>query len=576
MITKISKKLLIGLSLTVCYLSAGTTLTSCKDLLDTDSELVEFQEDNRLNSPTDSVYSVMGIIYKMQIIADRTVLLGELRGDLTTPTNEANADLKAVANFEVTTDNRYNQISDYYAVINNCNYFLATVDTTLERHGRKIFESEYAAVKAFRAWTYLQAALVYGNVPLVTEPLLTEQKAEEAMNQPYSDITTICNYFISDLQPYVDTKVPQYGSIGGLPSEKFFIPVRALLGDLCLWAGRYQEAATFYHDYLTLRTAPITTGINQVRWASETKDFLYTNGSISNSFISPTNNNEFLSFLPMESSEYEGVYSQLENIFNSTRANNYYAQAEPAAALKALSASQNYCMRYQRSDGQTDTLYAPKTNLLDPLMAGDLRLYDAYLMRIENQDQNSKYSSRRQTVRKLFSGGISLYRTNIVYLHFAEALNRAGYPQSAFTVLKHGLYQQTISEQVDSVERAQAGQLLSFDVNTFTIDNTIGIHARGCGNVDADTLYTLPQPLTAGSRADTVAYQQPLVEDLIVTELALETAFEGQRYYDLMRIALRRSDPDYLAKRVSLRNGQRDDALYNRLMDTRNWYLPKP
>ena len=59
---------------------------SCSDLMETDSELVEFQEDNRLQNATDSVYSVMGIIYKLQAIADRTVLLGELRGDLTTTT----------------------------------------------------------------------------------------------------------------------------------------------------------------------------------------------------------------------------------------------------------------------------------------------------------------------------------------------------------------------------------------------------------------------------------------------------------------------------------------------------------
>ena len=45
--------------------------SSCSSLMDTDSELVEFEEDNKLQAPTDSVYSVMGIIYKMQAVADR-------------------------------------------------------------------------------------------------------------------------------------------------------------------------------------------------------------------------------------------------------------------------------------------------------------------------------------------------------------------------------------------------------------------------------------------------------------------------------------------------------------------------
>ena len=69
-------------------------LPSCSDMLETESEYVEFEQDNTLNHPTDSVYSVLGIIGKMQIIADRTVLFGEVRGDLVTPTEAASADLK--------------------------------------------------------------------------------------------------------------------------------------------------------------------------------------------------------------------------------------------------------------------------------------------------------------------------------------------------------------------------------------------------------------------------------------------------------------------------------------------------
>ena len=559
-----------------CAISVMSSLVACSDMLDTDSELVEFQEDNQLNSPTDSVYSVMGIIYKLQTLADRTVLLGEVRADLVAPTDYANADLKALAAFETTdAKNRYNQISDYYAVVNNCNYYLATVDTTLRKRGQRVFEAEYAAVKAFRAWTYLQMAMVYGQVPLVTEPLLTEREAEEAMQRQPQDIVSICNYFIDDLRPYVDTKLPQYGTIGNQSSEKFFIPVRALLGDLCLWAGRYQEAATFYHDFLTLPDNPITTGITRAQWNNQTNDFRTVYRAFANALGSGLRQ-ECLTYVPMESSEYEGVYSQLANTFNSTLTNNYYAQLAPSASLIRLSASQNYCMLYRANDSRTDTLYAPKTHLLEPYQEGDLRLYDSYRRSVVNQDQNSKYSADRQTVMKLNEEGVTLYRRNVVYLRFAEALNRAGYPQSAFAVLKHGLYDKVIQERIDSTERAQAGRLLAFDVNVFTEQNTQGVHARGCGDVDADSLYALPMPQAAlASRADTVAWQQPLVEDLIVDELALETAFEGLRFYDLMRVALRRGDADYLAARVSRRNGSQDMTLYSKLIDKTNWYLTK-
>ena len=175
----------VGSGMAVALLAVSALFTSCEKILDIDSELVEFEEDNHLQNSTDSVYSVMGIIYKMQTIADRTVLLGELRGDLTTTTASASADLKALASFDINNqENIYNKVSDYYAVINNCNYFLANINMELEKNGHKVFESEYAVVKAFRAWTYLQLALIYGEVPLVTAPLLTEEASKNAMNQP--------------------------------------------------------------------------------------------------------------------------------------------------------------------------------------------------------------------------------------------------------------------------------------------------------------------------------------------------------------------------------------------------------
>ena len=58
--------------------------------------------------------------------------------------------------------------------------------------------------------------------------------------------------------------------------------------------------------------------------------------------------------------------------------------------------------------------------------------------------------------------------------------------------------------------------------------------------------------------------------------MALEGAFEGYRYYDLMRVALRRNDPAYLAKTIARRNGTTDAALESLLMDTKNWFLPLP
>lgn len=544
-------------------------LSSCSDMLSTESEMVEFERDNTLNHPTDSVYSVLGIIGKMQVIADRTVLLGEVRADLMETTEAASADLKRLANFNLSEDNKYNAVSDYYAVINNCNYYLAYVDTALQRRGRNIFQYEYAAVKAFRAWTYLQLAQIYGAVPLVLTPVMTEMEAQKAMEQERKGIMDICQYFIKDLTPYAEVDLPRFGDINGMESQRFFIPMRALLGDLCLWAGQYQEAARWYHNYLTEKKNPILLNYsNRITWPS-VSEFVRPIDS-----YSVTGTTEVLSFIPMEQRVFDGVVSDLSNVFNSTEENRNYFQLTPSIAMHQLSADQTFCIE-NRTNTQIDTIYVPKKGLNQEILVGDLRFYSNYKTSSVTRDSYSEYNADYQTIQKITRSYVPTYRRTMVYLRYAEALNRAGLPQSAFSVLKYGLCQENIVSYVDSLERDKAGELIAFDANVFTKENTIGIHSMGSGDSQINAYYTLPMPSAPlASKQDTINYQIPLVEDMIINEMALEGAFEGYRFYDLMRIALRRNDPNYLAAPISQRMGIRDENIYSLLMDTKNWYLP--
>jgi hypothetical protein len=550
---------------------------SCGKMLEMDSEMVEFADDNKLDTPEDTLYSVMGIIRQMQVIADRTMLLGELRGDLMQLTDRASTDLQKVVAVPASDETTiYNNISDYYAVINNCNYYIANVNPDAERMSRKYFRNEYIAVKVFRAWTYLQLAKIYGKVPLVLTPLLSVEEAQNAVNSQYTDIQGICDYFISDLSQYVGAKddaeveFPQYGTVNGFSSRKFFIPLRVILGELCLWAGRYNEAATYLHDYLTRTSNPVYTGTGRMSWVVE-GDLDFTKGRIANSFIedlTQADSRENISFIPMEDSEFYGVRSLVNNVYNSTLNNNYYAQATPSVAMKEISKAEDYVMEVVITTTNKDTVRAPKENLPFAYSAGDLRLYGSYLETHVNQNATSDYSAERQTIRKLPTNFIPLYRVKYVYLLFAEALCRAGYVNSAFSVLKYGLRNEENAKRIHKAERDAAGDLINFSNDAFTQINTMGIHARGCGDSQCDEQYVIKPTIT--ETTDSIV----MVEDLIVKEMALETAFEGQRYYTLMRIAMRRNDNNYLADPVSRRYGLKNDELYGKLMNRDNWFLP--
>ena len=548
-------------------LSLMATMGAVSSCTETDSSLVEFEEENNFDQPSDTVYSVMGIIKKMQVIADRTVLLGEIRSDLTRLTDHASTDLQELANFEATAENVYNNARDYYAIIQNCNFYIARADTSIKKRNQSIFLKEYAVVKAYRAWTYMQLALNYGKVPFFTQPLLTEKEADVNLYEKY-DIKQIANFFIDDIKDYVDTDYPSYSSIGGMNSTRFFIPVRALLGDLCLWAGRYQEAAQYYHDYITALNRSLPIGVNSVTWVD--KQFNSTLSSYNTLFN--RSNSETLTFIPMEDEEYDGTISYLDDVFNSTEDNNYYNQATYSQALLDLSSAQRYTMVVTDVTTQLQDTISPADTLAyeSQLQRGDLRLYSVITTRSVGESTTTDYSTIRQTNAKVSTNSVNIYRLAHVYLRYAEALNRAGYPNAAFAVLKYGLYPSTVQQYVPEEERTQAGDLLTFSQYQFSRDNTIGIHSRGCGTANADTTYAIPATLT--DKNAIIEY----VEDLIIDEMALEECFEGQRLYDLMRVALRRGDNTYLARRIASRNGSNNfnDDLYQRLSTEANWYLP--
>ena len=552
------------------------TLSSCTKA---DSDLVSFVEDNTLSTPNDTVYSLIGIVNKLQKIADRTILLGELRGDLTSLTDHASLDLQALANFEADATNPYNDARDYYAIIQNCNYFLANADTTLMKRGDHVFEKEYAAISAFRAWTYLQLAINYGSVPFYTQPILTEKEADPSL-YPHYDVEQIANYFIDDLAPYVDTKTPQYGAIGNYDSQFFYIPVRVLLGDLCLWAGRYQEAAKYYHDYFTKQgdTHPILN--NYVRWSN--RNFENISDAYASTFTS-TQRGQLLTLIPMEETEYDGIITRLPDVFNSTEKNNYFYQATHSPAYDELSQSQRFVMiETDPLTSLSDTIAPSDTTFFaSNSLRGDLRQQSIYTLRANPSASNAFSAVRQQCNKYQSQTSVCLYRIQHVYLRYAEALNRAGYPNAAFCVLKFGLCKDYWSQDymtpfLPDYEREAAGDLISFSEYTFDRSNTMGIHSRGCGDANADTTYVIGFNKATGTidRLATLSDSILYVENKICEEMALETAAEGLRYYDLMRLSLHRNDPTFLADKVARRDGTLNAALFTKLSDKKNWFLP--
>lgn len=607
------KKIIIA----IAALMGLFSVTSCSDMLDTDSSRQIF--DGNLDQKTDSVFFAFGIMQAMQGLADQYVFQGEMRGDNVALTYYTDNDLRQLYNFSATAANQYDSAYVYYRVINNCNYYIAHRDTTLLTGSTKVVMPEYAAVKAFRAWAYLQLARNYGKVPFFTEPL-TKISQINSNNFPELDLQGIVDRLAPDLEQYSGYAVPDYGvtayNIGSTNSgtaktinpSRCFIPVDVILGEMYLETGQYDKAASHYTTYLT--------SVSKSREGSSYAQNLVPNLDNSSNLSKPsdyagpmsgmkwmdifTNNStvDLVTYIPMAVNRLRGTTTGIPLVMGY----NYYAvnrsdlyvdeiQLEPSTALKSLSDATPYYY-YQEVPGALSQQYVGQWNIGDQRLGNITR-------------RGTGEDSTKVWVTKYNNGNIILYRNTTIYLHLAEALNRLGHSDAAFAILKEGitssLLDSTRTYITDATRTAltstypflSSANLSKFPAQSSSNNTTNwGIHQHGSG-VTGDGNYPGRSPY----QLDTIVGQKlkdiashfnvsvgttkqdtiNAVEDLLCDEYQLEFAFEGTRWYDLMRLARHKNQSSpygsnfgsiWLARKLESHNPAKS------LLDPENWYLP--
>lgn len=531
-------KYLIAIGCVCCCATAA--FTSCDDMLEMGNDDILYADKNHLTSANDTVNSYVGILVQLQKIAIRTNLFGELRGDLVNVNANANANLKAIANFTVDDNNTYNNPRDYYSVINNCNYYLANADTTL-RESRYmtgstsdfyVFRSEYVAVRAIRAWLYLQLGQIYGeNIPLVTEPILSLDDANQALEKaPKKNLSGICDYFIEDLKPYVPWFNYFFHSNGynsHMPARMSVFPVSLVLGDLYLWSASLKqdpmlarEAAKCYYDYIDWTPNGKNSNNSFKRknviksdatsWTTgslSTGNFSVTPGGYDsrwfNTSVFGTPSAEVITAIGMDSASAEGHFNELRYLYSyNMDESDVEASFSPSKACTSYSDSQVY-YDYYINAGNINFVTVSSSQLTEDQInghyVGDLRLGATFSQR---QGQDMMYQMIYKTY---YPQDVIIYRTGDVYLRMAEALNYAGFPKFALAILTIGLDNNVINGYVmpecttpqDSafvkyfdfnvnyyVTRATSyssrSLIIDYSTNNSTV-NQIGLHQRGSG-----------------------------------------------------------------------------------------------
>lgn len=613
--------------------------SGCSDMMEADSSRQLF--DPSLDQKTDSVFYAYGVMQAIQQLADQYYYQNELRGDLVRTTDKATTHLRDLASFTADATNKYDSVYLYYKVINNCNYYLAHRDTTLATGSRKVVSNEYAAIASFRAWTYLQLSRQYGAVPYVTEPVTTIGQINASTSM--TEYTVILNGEAQMLETikarYTDDQidVPTFnqtqrliGTLNWSSQNKYinprkcFIPLNVVLGDIYLELGEYEKAATCFYQYLRHAGLGSRSGVavnyansmspayslyspiftDFTEWPTDYNTSQNTSSASNmlswiNSFEHAATPGDVISYIPMAVNYTAGKTTDIPASFGY----NYYGTSGSSAVATGMTFNFNcprteniqivpslaYCDSARRAQYYyyTEQLRTPPYNWAvknEPL--GDGR---AYIVTQGNGDKSSfVYCQKPSTAY------ILLYRNATVWLHLAEAINRMGYPDAAFAVLKNGLnselpnfrylevYQKD-SEGKDLVDEdgnkvldmkqshiddkyyltPESYELLTTRLPFLSQENAtifssetndiVGIHAHGAGAVGdlystysyntvvkekiADISNKFNLGLTDYTKEDYIN----AVEDLLCDEYAMEFAFEGTRFSDLRRLALHKN-----------------------------------
>lgn len=393
----------------------------------------------------------------------------------------------------------YLSIKDYYHIINSCNVYIAKCDTAKENSkGTRTMLKEYAQVLAIRAWVYIQLVNAYGEVPFIEKPMLSTAAIDEYMKQPdmvnsktlaaklTPELVEMFNVVECD-QRYGFPTYENYGDVNEnsnfvCHSNKCMIPLSLVLGDLFLMSDQYAEAANAYFSFLNDRYGryggPLNTNYTcKVTVSNQRDEANYRIGSRIPWTETGAFNRQYesISAIPSNSGKLNGtVLTEVNRLFGFTaeqRAGmaqdaegnqteqttayvyltmNYDRELGCSNAYEALCDSQKYEVYIANMDNETFLGYDKTIELKTPNGKGVGDARRAWTLNysgsgyLYQRSKNGETESGKFVTKQNPYGGFTnvypmIYRKSQVWLRFAEAINRMGYPSIAFAVLRDGL-----------------------------------------------------------------------------------------------------------------------------------------
>ncbi len=613
------KKIKNYIAIAGLFAMTGILVTSCEKFLSPPQEL-NITEDMLFDDWYEYRSVAMGMYGLQQNLAEQLFILGELRGDLVEVTESATADMVEIQNFNVSKTNEFASPTALFRLISASNNFIRV----LQKEHPEVLDPDspvtnydrlYGEALCMRAWAYFNGVRIYGKVPFIYESLVTYDEVTNFVNSSGSYIDsvyiefskdgyyndTILNHPIELEKQYMDTEmvidyyseqlennVKAVGVNHYIENDDISWEVtiwndwalHALLGQMYLTRGDLSSAAVHFEEIIYNPSENFRYQLDETfaggAWSNifdgiDSREHIYTIWFNKANFQQNQFQNYFEPWGPhsyMLKPTYQAIF-KWETQWRFQRMNyvafnpvesEWIFKGFPSDYLRGLGSSYMYAkngipistdeylrMVSLRSEGDERNSRA--------IMDGMDTIIFKYSINKNIFDQDANYIIYR-------AGGIHLYLAEI-YVYWAA---------------QRGDLIRTDTDNAESLVNDGSNYSVRPTREQLGIRGRVGLGNSNDGVFMTDDNFTLDpftnEILGYNSLSGQFLAKQELFEQRIQDERARELAFEGERFYDLMRVAKRRNDPSYLAKAVSSKfpPGRRD-VIYSLLMDENNWYI---